>query len=78
MNMKNKIGSILREIFPDSHNLETINFLEEGLLDSFDVINIVTSLEEEFNIRIDGLDILPENFETLERIERLVEKYISK
>ncbi len=73
--MRNKINAVLNDIFPEVDNYDSINFLDEGLLDSFDVINIVTSLEETFNIRIDGLDITPENFETIESIESLVRKY---
>ena len=37
-------------------------------LDSFDIVSLVSALDEEFNISIDGTDIIPENFETIDSI----------
>jgi acyl carrier protein len=34
----------------------------------------VTTLDEQFSISIDGTDILPENFETLESIENVLKR----
>ena len=44
------------------------------MLDSFDIINLVTALDQEFGISIDGIDVLPDNFSTIDRIIGLVEK----
>jgi len=46
--------------------------LESGLLDSVDMANLVTFLEEEFAVTIDVRDIVPGNFRTVRDIERLV------
>ena len=37
-------------------------------------VRIVDALDTEFNIVIDGIDILPENFSTIESIEALLKK----
>ena len=34
---------------------------KDGLLDSFDIVSLVSILEETYKIKIDGLDIVPEN-----------------
>jgi acyl carrier protein len=47
------------------------------MLDSFDVVSLVTSLDEAFKISIDGVDILPENFSSIEKIEELVRRKVS-
>lgn len=74
--MKNKIINILNEIRPEFDFSEPeINFVEAGMLDSFDIVMLVTSLDEEFGISIDGIDILPENFSTLSGITDLLGKY---
>ena len=44
------------------------------MLDSFDVLTLVTDLEEKFGVKIDGGDILPENFGSIEAIENLIVK----
>lgn len=73
--MKDKVLKILTEIRPEFDFTENINFIEQGMLDSFDVVVLVTTLEEQFSISIDGVDIIPENFSTLENIITLLNKY---
>lgn len=51
------------------------DFIEDGLLDSFDLVNLVAELETEFDIEIKGSDIIPENFVSIKKISELVEKY---
>lgn len=73
--MKEQIIKILTEIRPEfDFSQEGVNFIEEGMLDSFDVVNLVSDLDSIFNVSIDGVDILPENFETVESIEQLLKK----
>ena len=72
--MKEKIIKILSELRPEFDFNEPLDFIEEGMLDSFDVINLVTALDNEFGISIDGTDVLPENFSSVERIEALLNK----
>ena len=74
MNMREKIISILSEIRPEFDFNESLNFIDEGMLDSFDIINLVTTLDSEFGISIDGMDVLPDNFSSVERIEALLKK----
>lgn len=72
--MKNEVVKILTELRPEFDFTEDVNFIEEGMLDSFDVINLVTSLDEKFEISIDGIDVLPENFSNVEKIMELLTK----
>ena len=74
MNMREKIISILSELRPEFDFNESLNCIEEGMLDSFDIINLVTTLDSEFGISIDGMDVLPDNFSSVERIEALLKK----
>lgn len=74
--MKEKIISILSELRPEfDFTEEGLNFIEQGMLDSFDVVTLVDTLDTEFNIVIDGIDILPENFSSINNIITLLEKY---
>jgi len=72
--MKQKIIDILKEIRPEFDFTEKADFIEQGMLDSFDIVSLVSSLDEEFGISIDGLDILPENFSGIESIIALLKK----
>ena len=73
--MRNKIYLILENIRPEIDFSSTSNFITEGYLDSFDIVSLVSALDEEFNISIDGTDIIPENFETIDSIYLLVTKF---
>lgn len=72
--MKEKIIEILSGLRPEFDFTVAVNFIEEGMLDSFDVINLVTTLDSEFRISIDGTDVLPENSSSVDAIERLLKK----
>ncbi|WP_103649787.1 acyl carrier protein [Campylobacter concisus] len=72
--MQDKIREILVDIRPEYDFLEDEDFIEAGMLDSFDVLTLVTDLEEKFNIKIDGGDILPENFGSINAIKDLLIK----
>ncbi|TMU56193.1 acyl carrier protein [Flagellimonas algicola] len=72
--MKEKIITFLTEIRPEFDFSESSNFIEEGMLDSFDIVSLVASLDEEFEISIDGTEILPENFSSVEGIIQLLNK----
>ena len=48
--------------------------IDDGILDSFDIVSLVSILEETYKIKIDGLDIVPENFSSIKGIAELVKK----
>ena len=53
------------------------SFIDDGLLDSFDLISLVSNLDKEFGISIEGTDIVPENFMNLASIEAMLANYVS-
>ena len=69
-----KIIEILQSIRPEENFSDSDNFIEDGLLDSFDLISLVTELDKTFSISIDGVDIIPENFKSIESIKQLLQK----
>ena len=72
--MKEKVLEILSNIRPEFDFSDNVNFIEEGMLDSFDVVNLVADLDSTFGISIDGVDIIPENFSSVESIVNLLVK----
>jgi len=72
--MKEQIIRILTELRPEFDFTQSSNFIEDGMLDSFDVVTLVSDLDAQFGISIDGMDIVPENFASIEAIEKLLKK----
>ena len=72
--MKEKVLEILSNIRPEFDFTEDVNFIEEGMLDSFNVVTLVSDLDTTFGISIDGVDIVPENFSSVDAIINLLKK----
>ena len=74
MSLSQQITDIILEVKPGI-NLETsTDFIEDGIIDSFDVITIISELNDVFDIEIGMLDLVPENFVSIETIEELVKR----
>lgn len=72
--MKEEILNMLKDIRPEFDYVNSNDYISDGLLDSFDIICLLSKLEEQYNIKIDGLDIVPENFSSADAIVDLVNK----
>ena len=73
--MKEKVLKVLQSV--NESIIDGANLIDEGILDSFEVVNIVMELEEAFDIEINAEDVLSENFRTVDAIVALVGKYVN-
>lgn len=51
------------------------DLFKQGVLDSFALIEFVTTLETECGIKVPDQDVVPANFQTIEKIERYVAEH---
>lgn len=75
MRVTTKLLNILSDIRPEFDFTASQAFITDGLLDSFDMVTLVATLDKSFGISIDGVDIVPEHFENLQAMEGLLVKY---
>jgi len=73
--MREKIMEILSGLRPECDFENSENFIEEGLLDSMDIVALVDSIEEEYGITIPGTAISAKNFSNFDTIVELIKKY---
>lgn len=71
--MREKIIAIIEEVSPEAMNYRGDNMMGEGAIDSFEVIEIVTALEEEFDIEIDASLVIADNFRNIDSIVDMME-----
>lgn len=76
--MEEKVLEILEEYCEEALNYEGENMMEEGVIDSFTVINIVSELEDVFDIEIDAKYVVAENFRNKEAIMELVRRLLEE
>ena len=63
---------ILKDLKPGVDFENEKNLIDDRILDSLDVMNLTVELNDEFDIEITPLDILPENFQSIETIYQLI------
>lgn len=68
------IAETLKEIRPEFDFTTSEDFISDGMLDSFDIVTLVSSLDKNFGVSIPGTEILPENFQNIQAIEALLRK----
>lgn len=76
--MENKIREFLANNFflgDDPSQLHgSSSLIEAGVIDSTGVLELVGFLEEDFEIRIDDEDLVPENLDSVDNIVHFVER----
>lgn len=73
--MTKTLRNLLTEIRPEAEFDHSTDFFSDGLLDSFDLVTFVATLDKKYAISIDGTDILPEHFCNFDAIQSLLLKY---
>ncbi|MCL1830030.1 MAG: acyl carrier protein [Oscillospiraceae bacterium] len=71
-------AEILSRLFPDLDIANCDRLIDDGLLDSFSIITLVTELANDHSIKIPATEIIPENFNSLTAIESLIDKLINQ
>ena len=77
MEIREELLEILEDLHPDIDFESEESLIDDKLLDSFDVVTLVTELDSAFDVEITAADMVPENFNSLgamvEMIERMTE-----
>ena len=72
--MKETILDILSEIVDDD-NLDTCTTLiDDGVLSSLDIIQLIGALSDEFDVTIPATEIVPANFNSVDAMAAMVER----
>ncbi|MCI6716248.1 MAG: phosphopantetheine-binding protein [Bacilli bacterium] len=74
----NKIIEILENMKPGIDFTKETYLITNGILTSMEIVQLVMELNEEFDIEISPMDIIPENFESVTAINQLVEKCLDE
>lgn len=69
--MKEKIKEIIEDVTGEVVE-DTTEIIEEGILDSFDIVTLVIELNDAFGVKIQVSELLPENFTNVLAIEKLI------
>ena len=70
--MEKKILEILEDVNEEILSYDGNNMMVDGIVSSFEIIEIISTIEEEFGIEIDAKYVVAENFGNKESIIELV------
>lgn len=69
-----KLLEILESIRPDVDFAHETGLIDGGFLDSFDIVSIISELNDEYDINIRVTELKPENFNSVDAIYRMIER----
>ena len=68
---------VLSELVTDKQHTnlsDTDQLIESGIIDSLGIMKLIGYLEENLSVQIDDMELIPENFASIEAITELVDK----
>lgn len=69
-----KLLSILNDLHPDVDFENNESLIDDGILDSLDIVTLVTEIYAEFDVTIPAEEIVPENFNSAKALMELITK----
>ena len=69
-----KLIEILMDLHSDVDYETEEGLVDNGILDSLDIVTLVTEIDSEFDVRIPPEEIVPENFNSAKALFALIEK----
>ena len=72
--MREQIIEILTEICPGVDFEQETALIDDGLIDSLDIVAVVTDLMDTFDVHLGVDDLTPENFNSVDAICQLIER----
>lgn len=72
--MKDELLEILTEIRPDVDFENETALIDDGILDSMDIVSLVGELDDVFDVTVGVENLLPENFNSVDSMIALIER----
>ena len=65
---------ILQELHPEVNFEEEEHLIDDKILDSFDIVSIISEIADQFDVTISAEHILPENFNSAKALYALIQQ----
>lgn len=69
---------LLKSVRPDVDFENETELIDDGILDSFDVVSIISEIDDQFGVQIRITELDPENFNSAEAIWNLIQELKGK
>lgn len=72
--MRDELMEILKELRPDVDFEGAVGLIDDGILDSFDLVSLLGEINDTFDVEVSFDDIEPENFNSVEAMAALIQR----
>ena len=69
-----KLIEILSDLHPDVDFTVEDGLVDNGILDSLDIVTLITEINDKFDVSIPAEEIIPENFNSAEALMALIDR----
>ncbi|MBQ3413145.1 MAG: acyl carrier protein [Oscillospiraceae bacterium] len=69
-----KLLEILRDLHPDVDFENETGLIDNMILDSFDIVTLISEISENYDVTISAEHIVPENFNSVQALYELIKK----
>lgn len=70
----NELIEILTELHDDVDFATETGLIENGILNSLDIVTLITEINDRFDVQIPAEEIMPENFDSAEALWALISR----
>jgi acyl carrier protein len=69
-----KLLEILKSLHPEVDYMSCENLIDNKIIDSFDIITIITEISNEFDVAVPPEEIIPANFNSAQALQMMIER----
>lgn len=69
-----KLLEILEDLHPDVDFTTEDKLIDDMILDSFDIVTLISEISEEYDVTITAENIIPDNFNSAQALYALIQK----
>lgn len=77
-NMREDLLKILEDLRPEVNFEEETALIDDGVLDSFDLVSLLGEINDSFDVEVSFDDIEPENFNSVDAMVALIQRMIEE
>ncbi len=73
-----QILNILNDLHPEVDFTTQTGLIDNKILDSFDIVSIVTEISNEFDIAVPAEEIIPDNFNSAQALQTMIDRLLDE
>ncbi len=73
-----KLIKILKSLHPEIDYETCDSLIDDNIIDSFDIVTLISEINEEFDVAIPAEEIIPENFNSAQALWQLIERLLDE